>query len=349
MYTREILEPRNSPVENGRPVLGTWGRAFREVDLLKIRRPYQWPLPGWLRNCRIKEWEWFSVHDDQCCLAAFFANVRLFRAAQVSLLCKESGERFVFRKLLPGSGWRLPGSLYNASLDSRSGRFFFRIHSWLDAETIKLDIDCEATRHRPSFTAHLSYNMKKVEQSPMAVSLGFTGERSMYAFKTLSPVRGDMVLGGKRFSLHPAQCSGIFCDYKGFFPYRMHGVFCGAMGFTAEGARYGFHIAETQVRENRRNNENALWVNGRLTPLPPVRITMPEGIASDWVIQDIEGMVDLVFTPKEANRIGAGVLAASLDVEAPFGFFNGVLVDSRGEQIQVRNLWGTGEKIYLRV
>jgi hypothetical protein len=124
---------------------------------------------------------------------------------------------------------------------------------------------------------------------------------------------------------------------------------CGASGFDEAGRRFGFHIAENQTRETRKNNENALWVNGQLTPLPPVRITMPEGPESDWIIQDVEGMVDLVFTPKEQNKTGARLLVVGADFDAPLGYYNGMLASATGEQIQVRNLWGIGEKLYLRV
>jgi hypothetical protein len=31
------------------------------------------------------------------------------------------------------------------------------------------------------------------------------------------------------------------------------------------------------------------------------------------------------------------------------GYFNGMLVSAQGEQIQVRNVFGMGEKLYLRV
>ena len=171
----------------------------------------------------------------------------------------------------------------------------------------------------------------------------------MYAFKALAPVRGDMVFDGRHISLKPERCSGMFCDYKGFFPYRMRSQVCGASGFDEEGRRFGFHVADNQTRETRKNNENALWVNGRLTPLPPVRITMPGGPESDWIIQDVEGMVDLVFTPKEQNKTGARLLLASADFDAPLGYYNGMLVSADGQRIQARNLWGIGEKLYLRV
>ncbi|GHV94289.1 hypothetical protein AGMMS50293_06090 [Spirochaetia bacterium] len=350
MYTREILSPRSSPIENGIPLQGTWDKAFDEVDLLEIYRPYRFPLPRWLRDCRIKEWECFSVQDDRFLLEAFLGNVKLYRIAQVLLYDKETGEKFIFRKLLPGSGWRLPRSLANASVDSHSARFFFRIHSWLDADTIRLDLNIKKTRRRPSFTAHLAYNMSSRDVTPMVVSLSFTERRPLYAFKALAAVRGDIVIGeGRRLSLNQDRCSGIFCDYKGFFPYRMRQQVCSAYGFDSEGRRFGFHIAENQTRETHKNNENALWVNGHLTPLPPVRITMPGGLESDWIIQDVEGMVDLVFTPREQNRSAIGLMAASAEFDAPLGYYNGMLVDAGGEQIQVRNLFGMGEKLYLRV
>jgi len=157
------------------------------------------------------------------------------------------------------------------------------------------------------------------------------------------------VLDGRHVSLNPAQCAGIFRDYKGFFPYRMRFASCGGMGFDEAGRRYGFHIVENQAKDPKRNNENALWLDKRLTLLPPVLITMPNGPEEDWVIQDMEGMVDLVFTPKTKYRYKANYLVAKGDFFAPMGYYNGMLASSKGEQIQVRNQWGMAEKLYLRV
>jgi hypothetical protein len=224
-----------------------------------------------------------------------------------------------------------------------------RIHTWLIADALKLDIDIQATKKQPAFTTHLAFNMASKDVTPAVVSLNFTGRRNMYAYKAVTSVRGDIVLGGRHVSLDPARCTGIFRDYKGFFPYRMKGVYCGSMGFDTEGVRYGFHIAENQARDIRKNNENALWVNGKVSHLPPVRITMSQGQESDWVIQDVEGMVDLVFTPKIMNRHRADLLAASGDFFMPMGYYNGMVVNAKNEQIQVRNQWGIGEKLYLRV
>ena len=349
MYTREVLPPRISPIEDGDPLLGTWNRAFEKVDLLEIRRPYKYPLPRWARDYRIKEWECFSLQNDSLLLEAIFCNLKLYRIAQVLLYDKENGQKFFFRKVIPGTGWHLPISLYNASIDSHSSRFYFCIHSWLDADTVKLDLNIEAARHHPALTAHLAYNVRTQNVTPMVVSLGLANRRIMYAYKALAPVQGDMVLNGRHINLIQDRCSGFFYDCKGLFPYSMHTTICSAMGFDEKNRRFGFHIAENQTRETNKNNENALWVNGQLTPLPPVLVTMPNGADADWIIQDIEGMVDLTFTPKEQIKSGIELLFTNADFTAPLGYYNGMLVNSYSEQINIKNLFGTGEKLNLRV
>jgi hypothetical protein len=171
----------------------------------------------------------------------------------------------------------------------------------------------------------------------------------MYAYKALCPVRGDLVFGGRHVSFGTQKTSGLVSDYKGFFPYRMNNTWCTAFGLDSQNRRYGFSIVENQAKENFRNNENALWLEGTLTPLPPVRITMPEGPESDWVIQDLEGMVDLTFSPKEHARYAFDFIVSRSEYNAPFGVYNGMVLTSGGEKIGVRNLWGFGEKLYLRV
>jgi hypothetical protein len=349
MYTREIQPPRFSPIEDGLPLQGTWTRAFEEVNLLDIRKPYRLPLPGWIRDNRIKEWESFTIQDDRFFLFAMLSNFKFYRSAMVFMYDRENKELLKYRKVIPGSGWKLPRGLNNASVDSRSWGFFFRVHSWLDAGTIRLDLDIEATGKRPSFTAHAAFMLEEGKTTPMAVSLLFSDRRSMYVYKAMAPVRGDMVFGGRHISLDPAKTSGFFGDFKGYYPYPADNYQCAAAGVDQLGRRFGFSIAENQAREPFKNNESAFWIDGGLTPLPPVKITRPEGLESEWVIQDMEGMVDLVFTPKEQLRYGLNLILARSECDSLLGYYNGVLVNAGGEEIPVKNLWGIGQKHYLRV
>ena len=336
-------------MENGIPLQGTWTRAFEEVDLLSVQRPYSIPLLKGIKDSRIKEWESFIIQDDHFYLLARLSNLKYYRTAHVVIYDKETKERLEVKKTIPGGQWRLPRGLYNASVDSHSLGFFFRIHSWLDVETISLELDIEPTRRRPAVTAHATFDLAAGKTTPMAVSLPFTERRNMYAYKALAAVRGDVVVGRRRIHLDPAKTSGLFCDFKGYYPYRMRTAWCTGMDFDSQNRRFGFALGENQARESFSNNENALWIDGVLTPLPPVKMTRNGGPGSDWIIQDMEGMVDLVFTPKEQGRRMTNVVLYSSDYENSLGYFNGLLLNAEGEELRVHNLWGTGEKLYLRV
>jgi len=350
VYTREIQEPRPTPVENGKPLQGTWTRAFEDVNLESVHKPYSFPIPGGVKSFRIKEWESFIIQDERFYLQARLSNLKYYRTAFVIAYDRETKDLVEFKKIIPGSGWRLPRGLYNASVDSRSGGFFFRIHSWLDARSIKLELDITKTRSRPAFTAHATFDFTAGKITPMAVSLLFSERRNMYAYKAMTAVEGDVVSGGRHKRFHAAKTSGLFFDFKGYYPYRMRSSWCSAMAFDEKNRRFGFSMGENQAREPYKNNENALWIGGKLTPLPPVKITRSGvGPKSEWIIQDMEGMVDLVFTPQEFGRNAENFIFSALDNEYGIGHFNGLVVSAEGEKLPVRNAWGTGEKLYLRV
>ena len=76
---------------------------------------------------------------------------------------------------------------------------------------------------------------------------------------------------------------------------------------------------------------------------------MPEGIEKNWIIQDLEGMVDLVFSPQQPARSALNLFVSKFDYCAPFGVYNGFLVSASGTQIPIRNAPGWGEKLYMRI
>lgn len=343
-----MQSPRAVLIENKKPEPGTWNRSFETVNLLDIESPFASWLPKSFNNSRIKEWQSFFVQDERFILEATLSNAKFFRWAHVFFYDKESDEKLWFRKILPFQKWDLPESLSNTSVISRSYGLFFRIHDWLDADTVKVDLDIESNFSRPSFTSHLEYEIDEACFEPLAVNLLFSDRRCMYAYKAFAPVRGDIVFHGKHIAMDTKKTSGIFCDFKGYYPYRMHSAWCNGSGFTGE-RRFGFSIAENQAREKNLNNENALWLDGKLIPLPPARITQPNGVFSDWIIQDVEGMIDLVFTPKESIVNEMNLLFTKVEYNIPLGYYNGMLVTSEEELIHIRNLWGFAQKLYMRV
>jgi hypothetical protein len=60
-------------------------------------------------------------------------------------------------------------------------------------------------------------------------------------------------------------------------------------------------------------------------------------------------MVDLTFTPLEKLRTGFNIVVTHFDYLTPLGCFNGTLADKEGQAVHIRNIWGHGEKLYLRI
>jgi hypothetical protein len=92
-----------------------------------------------------------------------------------------------------------------------------------------------------------------------------------------------------------------------------------------------------------------LFVDGKVWPLPPVRITRPYGISGDWIIQDTESMIDLVFSPISDSARRLSVFIVRTDYHTVYGLFEGVLRTGEGEKIALKGFAGIGKKISLRI
>ncbi len=350
MYTRDFSPPSPSPVVKGKAVHGTWNRAFDDVNLASLAKPLALPFPRFRSTYRLKEWQTFLLSNNSWVLSGAIMDLKYFRVARITLWDIEKREVLNYRKTLPMGSWRLPRSLSNSSVTSSSLGFYVRIHNWLDAELIEIDMDIDHRAKRNSFTGHVEFDLHEARTRPYTSCLPLAGDGCMYSSKIFTPVHGDFVFGGRHISMTPADSGGIFCDYKGFFPYRYRGTWAQGQGRTAEGLAWAFSIADNHIDPSSEHHEHVLWLDGSCHPLPAVRITRAgESVDSDWVIQDTEGMVDLTFTPRAPNSYTKNKILTRTDYQAPLGVYNGQLVSPHGDRIPVRNLEGIIENLYLRL
>jgi hypothetical protein len=352
MYTREIQAPVDTPIINGKPIAGTWARPFAKVNLLEIEKPYPIPFPKWLINLRIKEWQSFVLQNDEVYFEAFAANLKFFRFIETTFYDKKekNAEPVHYFDFFPFTLWSLPQSLFGSSVICRGPGYFVTIHDWLDASCIKLDVNIDSGIDNPSLNAIFEF-YTEAKTTPLSVNLLFCEDRSLYSYKTICPVRGTLKMGANpSYTFSPEKTTGIFRDCKGMFPYGSRSSWVNSVGIDKNGRRIGFSMGEHATRAANRDNENALWVDGNLTPLPPVRITQSQGFSSDWIIEDVEGMVDLTFTPKkQVERTSFNIILARAELCNPIGVFNGFVMTRDGEKIEVQNMFGSAERLYLRL
>ncbi|GMO29110.1 MAG: DUF2804 domain-containing protein [Termitinemataceae bacterium] len=350
MYSREILEQINSPIKNGKPLEGTWTSAFDKIDLSEIAKPYNVKLPQWMLKFRIKEWQSFVIQDKGFFLTALIANMKYFSFAELFFLDKESGEKISEFKIFPLSAWQATTNLKNSIINARTSGMSFHIHNWLDSSSVRLDINIEPSFYKIPFTAQLEFDMDKQNSVPLCVNLLYSESRCSYTYKAISAVRGRIVWGNRRIVLHRSKSSGLFCDNKGFYPYISNTNCCCAFGFDEKNRYLGFSLSDKTTKDANKNNENVLWVNGVLTLLPPVRITQTkDGGKTEWVIQDLEGMVDLTFKPIESFENKFAMFFSRFEHKVPVGFFYGALLDKDGQSIKLHDFFGMSENMNFRI
>ena len=93
-----------------------------------------------------------------------------------------------------------------------------------------------------------------------------------------------------------------------------------------------------------RYNENCLWLEGRMIPLPPVKVERPDGVEGPWLIRDRYGRIDLRFTPLEGKLINLNLGIISLFYYGPVGIYEGRILDDEDVSVPFDGWIGMGEK-----
>lgn len=348
-YGREYAAPPELLVTDGEPALGCFAGPPGRANLIDTERLFGMKPPRWLKRWRLKEWQALQLGDARFFIFTALYDARSFSLALFSVWDRRERRAYDFRRLLPLRSFRFGDSLDGRELSYERRGVSLRFKNELAAGRIGVSFELSARHAAVPVKAELSLAYGPKLAAPSAVCLPLGLGRTMYSTKALLPLDGILELGGERFELKGPEAMGVLDDHKGYYPYQLRYDWVTGFGADAKGRRIGFNLTDNQVRDQARYNENALWVNAKLYPLPPVKITRPYGYEGEWHIQDVEGLVDLVFKPERQNDLVVKALAIRSDYHGPFGRFEGALRTPDGnEKIDAKLLYGMGEQKYLR-
>jgi hypothetical protein len=328
---------------------GRFGAPFGRANMLDNERLYAYRVPRAVRNWRLKEWQAYQFGDSRWFFLAVLYNAKTLSLAQFIAYDRERKARYGFKRVLPGGLFRFPETLTGSNVYYRGSRSY--LESACDYEGGSMQVTVVHGSRSPGrrFSGRFRFSCAPRSAAPNVVCLPFGLNRAMYSTKILMPMEGEFAAAGESFSLEGPSSMGIIDDHKGFYPYRTRYDWVTGFGSDSRGRRVGFNLTDNQARDPSRYNENCLWINGRIWPLPPIKVTRPQGDSGEWIVQDTEGMVDLVFVPQVPNgdRFNFGFIEN--DYAGPIGSFRGILRNGEGEKIQAERLYGMGERQFLRL
>lgn len=350
MYTREIKPAPEYPVVNGKPEFGSFSGPFGRFDIRGMKRPFgNLPLPVMISNIRIMETLRILFCDDDNIGEIELFGAGYFSFMETTLWNRKTNHRIAYRRLIFPGLMNIPRSFANSVTACRTRSRFVRIHSRLQKKLIHADFDFLGSDSRPPCEGRLEMNLTAPGSADFSAVIPYGVKRRCQAsYQITAPLHGWISTGYDDHQIREDTGIGFFDVRKAYFSLRTKIGKMVGMG-RLDGRIVSFQLGNSVSHDDSRYNDNILFVDGTAWPLPPVKITRPYGVAGDWIIQDTESMVDLVFTPVSDSARKLSAFVVRTDYHTVYGLFNGVLLTGTGEKLVLKGYPGIGKKVLLRI
>jgi hypothetical protein len=307
------------------------------------------PLPVILSNLRIMETLRFVFCDADNIGEIELFNGRYFTFMETVLWNRKTGQKIAYRRLTPPRMIRFPRTFGNSITACRTRSRYVRILTRLQNKLIHADFDFLGSNSRPPCHGRLEMNLADPAFADMSCVIPYgIKRRCLASYQAVAPLHGWIGTGYDDHELKEEAAFGFFDVRKTYFGLRTKSTKLIGLGRIDDRA-ISFQLGNSVYHDDLRYNDNVLFVDGKTWPLPPVKVTRPYGVNGEWIIQDTESMIDLVFTPISdmPRKLSAFILRT--DYHTVYGKFSGVLLTGDGEKITVREYPGIGKKILLRI
>lgn len=355
MYSRKIDDVPEKLVVNHRPVFGTFEGHPKRLDIRGIFKPYGlFPLPTFITNLRIKSRLTFSFDAGEYIGTIRFIDAKIVGFAEVVFWNKATNQRFAYHAVTGPRRRFIPHDLEKASTACYKKRRYTKI-SWdrkKNVFSVMFNLKGDSVRPSANGTFTADFNGSEFCESTCCVPFP-TRRRANASYSATLPLQGTVILtyqNGETKDLQTVKGNSLFELSRVYMKFHSTGEFVSCTG-CHKGKNISFKIASEieDAVSAEKINRNILFYEGKVTPLPPVRITHPEGIREKWIIQDTENMVDLTFTPLSVNLNQINAFVARAAYYTVYGTFEGSIMTADGEKISFKSLSGLSENYLIRL
>lgn len=355
MYTRLVLPPPPELIQNNKPVFGTFAGAPVSMDIRGVHMPFGViPLPTFITNFRIKSRLSFTFALGNYIGLVEFYDAKIFGFNEIVFWDISSGKRYAYRHLMGPSRRLIPHELRATVCASRYKKRYIRVSWDRDKNRISLLFNVAGDSARPyangAFISHFSE--EGIGDATFVTPLP-TMRRCAASYYMTFPLHGALSITPLDEStkvMDDMDGLGLIDMSRSYLLFRSRSEYVTGMGIV-KGKKVVFRIQTTSLDavDAEKYNANALFVDGEMTPLPPVRITHPRGLKGRWNIQDTESMVDLVFTPVSDLARTVSVLILRTRYHIMYGTLEGALLTKEGEKIIIKSMPGIAKHNLLRL
>lgn len=320
---RDITAAPEKLVVDGEYVLGCFNTPVKQANLLDVKSPNNFPIPRALKFIQLREWQAFQIKNEE-----YFIMIAIYNAKKISLVQfivynLKNKDKVKYEKKCMSWNLDIPDTLYGSSASYTSDNFSIQVQHDLTSHKLEIDVNIEGFESLPYVKAHFSGEHDTARYKPMVVCNPFSPESVMYSHKCLMPAQGSLTLGAQEIVFGAGQTQLIIDDHKGYYPYITTYDWVTGLGTTPDNKLIGFNLTNNQVVQQDKFNENCLWLDGELYPLPPITVHRPNGHTDTWHITDEHDIVQLEFTPVTHTSVRVNYFVICSEYEGPYGYYQG--------------------------
>ncbi len=342
-------------MSNGKPVFGTFAGFPQRLDIRGVEAPFGIALPHLFSNFRIKSTLMFLFNLGPYIGTVDFFDLKVFGYAEVTLWEKKSGRKYAYRELMGPRRRFIPHHLDAGYCASFSKRRYIRISWDHSRDKLSLIFNLAGDSARPAVTGACIAHYSSPWQCEMTTSVPSPTKRRLSAsYTAATQIHGSITLGAtkrsKASTMEDTDGQAVFAINRNYYNFLSEAEFVTAAGVVnGKLISFSIHTTPEDAVDSDAINPNLLFVDGACTPLPPVLITHPFGLADKWVIQDTENMVDLTFTPASDHFRDMSFFVVHIRAHTVFGRFEGSLKTKTGDDIPIHAFEGIAKQQLLRL
>ena len=350
MYSRQFSEPPEHLVQNGKAHFGSFNGVSPKTDIRGMRAPYAGiPVPSIISNLRIKSrLEYIFSINDFIGLSQFY-DFKVIGLGEIIFWNKDNGKKYVYHTIMPPRRRFVPVLTTRGICACYRKARFMKISWGRQHKHHALTFKVKGDSARPDAEGYVYSPLQDdMHTDSLFVCPSPASSRCSATWFSSMKVQGHIAINGEK--AEDSEGLGMMILNRAY--YKFHSKSTASYGIgNINGKNIVFYLKTSNMdaADSDTYNCNMLVVDGKQTALPPVYITHPFGFDKSWIIQDTESMVDLTFTPLSVNSRTLNLIAMRTNYYTMYGTFEGVLLDSNGEKIILKNFPGLLHKGMIRL
>lgn len=342
--------PPAAIVKKGKAAFGAYNDTTSELDIKGMKAPYAGvPLPVMISKLRIKSRLDYIFSTENYFGFTEFFDFKILGFARIIFWNKENGRRHAYFSFMGLRRRFIPHSTQYGSCTSYSKKRYIRVFWGKNHQQIAMRFNVKGDSARPDCSGgFFSSKYSEYHSDNLFVCPSPVSSRCSATWFTTMQIQGKMVINNEEAD----NSKGLAAMMVNRTYLKLHSISTLIWGLgTVKDKNIVFQLKNSNLDavDSDSYNDNILIVDGKPTALPPVYMTHPFGTDKDWIIQDTENMVDLTFTPQSIDSNTRNFIVIRTAYTSIYGNFSGVLLDSDGNRITLKNFPGVINRNLVRL